>query len=283
MHEVGIGLVDEIWTASQYLTDIYKADTGKPVFTMGQAVVVKSPATPLHRKEFSFADDAYLFLSSFDATSVVERKNPLGTVIAFQEAFPKGTEHAGLIIKTRNLDGLPTERDRAHWAQAHERIRKDPRIRVIDYTMPEGALSALYEMCDCFISLHRSEGFGFGPAEAMAHGRPAIVTNYSGVCDFCTPATAKLVPYQLIRVKQNEYPYLDADRIYEWADPDLQVAANCMREMAEDRTQSQHLGRAGRDFIAREYSVAALRRRYLDRLQQLGFVNAESRQSAVSC
>ena len=186
----------------------------------------------------------YLFLSNFDATSNIERKNPLGTVIAFQNAFPKKSERVGLIIKTRNLDGSLRDGDRAHWARTLERIHRDPRIRVIDYTMPEDALSGLYRMCDCFVSLHRSEGFGFGPAEAMAHGRPAIVTNYSGVCDFCTPTTAKLVGYQLVRVKDDEYAYLDKESAYEWADPDLKMAANYMRELAEDREQSQHLGRA---------------------------------------
>ena len=95
--------------------------------------------------------------------------------------------------------------------------------------MPEDALSGLYRMCDCFVSLHRSEGFGFGPAEAMAHGRPAIVTNYSGVCDFCTPTTAKLVGYQLVRVKDDEYAYLDKESGLRVADPDLKMAANYMR------------------------------------------------------
>jgi glycosyltransferase involved in cell wall biosynthesis len=283
IHEVGIGLVDEIWTASQYLTDIYSRDRNKPVFTMGQAVVAKPPASPFDRKEFGFANDAYLFLFSFDVWSIVERKNPLGTIMAFQRAFPKGTESVGLVIKTRNIDGFQTDRDRLHWARAHELIRQDPRIRVIDYTLTEEAVSALYVMCDCFVSLHRSEGFGFGPAEAMAQSRPAIVTNYSGVCDFCTPATAKLVAYQLIPVKHDEYPYMDGDRTYQWADPDLKMAAEYMRELAEDRGQSRRLGSAGRELISREYSLAALRQRYIERLRQLGFVEAAICQNAIRC
>lgn len=272
IHHSGIKLVDEIWTASRYLTDIYVREIDRPVFTMGQAIVAREPAAPLDRGGFGFNDGDYLFLSNFDVRSIVERKNPLGAVIAFQEAFPRGTEPVGLIIKTRNLENLPTERDRTHWASAAERIRKDTRIRVIDQTMSEDAMAALYRMCDCFVSLHRSEGFGFGPAEAMAYGRPAIVTNYSGVCDFCTEATAKLVPYELIRVNDNEYPYLDPDRAYEWADPDLTIAAECMRELAEDQEESKRLGRVAQEFIAREYSISALRRRYISRLEELGFV-----------
>ncbi|MGH9666521.1 MAG: hypothetical protein ACRD9L_19005, partial [Bryobacteraceae bacterium] len=166
MHESGIGLVDEIWTASRYLTDIYSVETGKPVFTMGQAIAANEPGTPLNRAEFGFADDAYIFLCNFDVQSVVERKNPLGTVTAFQMAFPGGREPAGLVVKTRNLENFCTQNDREHWAKALERIQKDPRICVVDHTMSGDTLAALYRMCDCFVSLHRSEGFGFGAAEA---------------------------------------------------------------------------------------------------------------------
>src|SRR5258708_20209802 len=105
----------------------------------------------------------------------------------------------------------------------------------------------------------------------MDLGKPVIVTNCSGVCDFCTPETAKLVGYELIRVKQDEYPFLDPDRVYEWADPDLNEAAEYMRMLAEDREHGERLGRAARGFILREYSVEALRSRYLARLEQLAF------------
>lgn len=273
-HRPGIALVDEIWTGSQFLAELYQRETGKPAIAMGQVIVAHEPAVPLRRNEFGFAEDDYLFLCNFDAQSVVERKNPLGTIIAFQTAFPYGRERTGLIIKTRNLEHFCTDRDRQHWAEALERLQKDPRIRVIDHTMSADALAALYRMCDCFVSLHRSEGFGFGPAEAMVHGRPVIATNYSGVCDFCTEATAKLVPYELIQVKSNEYPYLDSGQIYEWADPDLTVAAECMRELAEDRRQARRLGQAAREFVSRKYSVSALRARYLERLEELGFIES---------
>ncbi len=270
VHKPGIALVDEIWTASDYLTRIYGAATSKPVATMGLMVSVNGAAA-LKAEQFGFGDDAYLFLSTFDAGSVVERKNPLGTITAFQKAFPRGTERVGLIIKTRNLEHLQTPRDRKHWAEAQDRIRKDDRIKVVKHTMTDDELAGLCRMCQCFVSLHRSEGFGFGPAEAMAQGKPVIVTNYSGVCDFCTPETAKLVDYELIRVKPDEYPFLDADQIYEWADPNLNGAAEYMRMLAEDREQGLRLGCAGKALMLREYSVEAVRRRYLTRLEQLGF------------
>ncbi len=280
VHEAGIAMVDEIWTASQYLADIYSAATARPVLNMGQAVIPTAPSGLLDRAAFGYAKDTYLFLSSFDVTSIIERKNPLAAIMAFQQAFPRQSDSVGLIIKTHNLDNVRTDADRLHWARAAEKIERDNRIRVIDERMSDSALAALYRMCDCFVSLHRSEGFGFGPAEAMAHGRTAIVTNYSGVCDFCTPSTAKLVPYNLIRVNRDEYPFLDSDRGYEWADPDVNVAADCMRELAEDRAQSARLGDAARELIASRFSVRALSQRYMERITALGF--AETARAVVN-
>lgn len=270
LHEPGIAMVDEIWTASHYLARLYASATDKPVITMGLAISARRVA-PLNPEQFGFSSSTYIFLSSFDAGSIVERKNPLGTIAAFQQAFPRGNEKVGLVIKTRNLENLQTAKDRIHWQSAMERVRGDLRIRIVQHTMTDEELAGLYEMCDCFVSLHRSEGFGLGPAEAMAHGKPVIVTNYSGVCDFCTPETAKLVNYETIRLQADEYPFLDHDREYHWADPDLKAAAECMGQLAFDPGEGERLGLAGRQLILREYSPEALGRRCASRLEQLGF------------
>jgi glycosyltransferase involved in cell wall biosynthesis len=269
-HEPGLAMMDEIWTASSFLTKLYEATTKKPVITMGLVIPVKDASTTITPEYFGYARDTFLFLSSFDAGSIVERKNPLGAIIAFQLAFPRGTERVGLIIKTRNLDRLQTPTDQSHWTKASERIGRDQRIRLVQETMSEDELTALYRLSACFVSLHRSEGFGLGLAEAMAQGKPVIATDYSGVCDFCTTETAKLVNYELIRANQGEYPYLDPDRVYEWANPDLKVAAGHMRALAEDREQGERLGHAGRNLILKKYSIEALGNRYTRRLEQLG-------------
>src|SRR5437773_9141642 len=116
----------------------------------------------------------------------------------------------------------------------------------MDHTMDPEELAGLHAACDCYVSLHRSEGFGYGPAEAMVLGKPVITTGYSGVTDFCTPETALLVDYTLERVPQNAYPYMDAARDYYWAAPDVEAAARQMRRLYEDREFGERLGQAGR-------------------------------------
>ena len=58
----------------------------------------------------------------------------------------------------------------------------------------------LMACADCYVSLHRAEGFGLGLAEAMYLGKPAIATNYSGNVDFMTPENSYLVEYRLRKV-----------------------------------------------------------------------------------
>ena len=101
--------------------------------------------------------------------------------------------------------------------------------------------------CDCYVSLHRSEGFGLTMAEAMAHGKPVIATGYSGNLDFMTESTSRLVPYRLVEIPTGVDPYPPGA---EWADPDVEVAAAAMRELSGDPDGARELGRRGREHVA---------------------------------
>ena len=64
-----------------------------------------------------------------------------------------------------------------------ERLRaaaaRRPDIVVDGYYTAEEK-NALLGACDCYVSLHRSEGFGLTMAEAMALGKPVIATGLLG-------------------------------------------------------------------------------------------------------
>ena len=83
--------------------------------------------------------------------------------------------------------------------------------------------SSLTALCDCYVSLHRAEGFGFGPAEAMWLGKPVIATGYSGNLDFMTAENSLLVDYRLVRIGPGAGPYPADAR---WADPDVEHAGD---------------------------------------------------------
>jgi glycosyltransferase involved in cell wall biosynthesis len=269
IHETGLALVDEIWVASSYLSEVFSQHTDKPVINMGQAVT-EPPPSNIGRSHFGLPEKDYLFLLNFDAMSSIERKNPLAAVLAFRQAFPKGNERAGLIIKTRHADRVGGN-DLVHWNMVLKEAQQDRRIRIMNLTLSEAELTGLLGACDCYVTLHRSEGFGYGAAEALIQGKPVIATDYSGVRDFCTCETSLPVSYNLTAAERGAYPYMDADRSYVWATPDVAVASDHMQRLFRNPAEGRKLGDAGRRLVRANYSVEALSRRYRARLAELGF------------
>ncbi len=166
--------------------------------------------------------DAFTFLFTFDFFSTARRKNPVGLVEAYKRAFEPG-DGAQLVIKSFNGDVKPESLAQLERAAAG---RDD--IHVIDRFLPVEQKDALLARADAYVSLHRSEGFGLSLAEAMLLGKPVIATGYSGNLQFMTPANSWLVGYELTRVGEGVEMYPPDAR---WAEPDLDHAAELMREV----------------------------------------------------
>src|SRR5262249_13816363 len=147
---------------------------------MPMPVVPPAPAPGADRAALGLPD-GFLFGFVFDYGSVAARKNPLGLVEAFRRAFPAGGDER-LVLKALGGDRHPDQHGALPGAAAG-----DPRIRVIDRHLPKPENDALIAALDCYVSLHRSEGFGLTIAEAMLLGTPVITTAYGGPMDFATP------------------------------------------------------------------------------------------------
>src|SRR5213075_3478239 len=106
------------------------------------------------------------------------RKNPIGLIKAFIEAFPSADD-AVLVIKTINGDKRILEIEKLRYA-----ARGRPDIVLKDGYLSQTENNTLTALADCYVSLHRSEGFGLTIAEAMALGKPVIATGYSGNIEF---------------------------------------------------------------------------------------------------
>jgi glycosyltransferase involved in cell wall biosynthesis len=134
----------------------------------------------------------------------------------------------------------------------------DPRIHIIEENMRRPRVMALYKACDCFVSLHRAEGFGRGIAEAILLGKQVIATGYSGNMDFCKESRVALVRYKMRPLKRGEYYWGDGQV---WAEPDVDHAAELMREI---RTNPRDISDPGHDF-----SPEAVGRMYAERLEEI--------------
>ena len=110
-------------------------------------------------------------------------------------------------------------------------------------TFPARERDALMSSCDCYVSLHRSEGFGLTLAEAMALEKPTIATAYSGNMAFMTAENSFLVPWRPARVPSGCEPYPKGDC---WAEPDLGAAASLMRQVHDNPVLARDRGRIGR-------------------------------------
>ncbi|KAH8056950.1 glycosyl transferase [Aureococcus anophagefferens] len=58
-----------------------------------------------------------------------------------------------------------------------------PNIQAIDDRLDDDVFASL-KAADCYVSLHRSEGYGLNVLEALLAGTPTIATTYSGNMDF---------------------------------------------------------------------------------------------------
>ena len=252
--------VDEIWVASGFVAETMRATTSKPVRVVRLAVDA-TPTRPYRRSEFGLADDAYTFLFTFNFNSYVARKNPLGTIAAFQAAFPDMSQPVALVLKPTNADGTG---ERMREVQAA--IGRDPRITVIDRVMSRDEIFGLESVVDSYVSLHRSEGFGLGLAECMFLGKPVIGTAYSGNLEFMDETNSLLLDYRLIPVGDREYPFPEGQV---WAEPDAGQAVEHMHRLVEDRAFGRAIGaKARKDMLAR-FSAGAVGAGIAGRLREI--------------
>jgi glycosyltransferase involved in cell wall biosynthesis len=247
---------DEIWCPSEFTRAAIAAKLPKPVLAMPHAIDFPLPQGNF-RSKFGLPERTFLFLFVYDLNSTQERKNPRATVAAFRKAFPGGGS-VGLVIKTHNPD-----RHSAVFAELQAELAGLPDVHLICETLSRAAVYELQQTCDCFVSLHRAEGFGLNVAEAMFLGKPVIVTDWSGTAEFVTPANGCPVNYRLTKLERDHGPY---GRGQTWADPDIEHGAHWMRQLVRDEALRLRLGQQAAADIRRLFSPEVIGRRYVRRL-----------------
>lgn len=271
-HYLGIELLDEIWVATEYGVSIYKGDAkGKPVYNAGMCYEDLGPLDRRASRDFlnrrmMFDDGHYVCLVAFDSFSFVQRKNPVGVLKAFQKAF-EGVENARLIVKTQNRDNVSDPVQLKIWERVDAIIATDPRIVILNETLSYRDLLKLKGGSDCYISLHKSEGWGFGMIEAMNLKVPVVCTAYSGNMDFCRPETCWLVDYEKIELRQGDYIFVRPGSV--WAEPSVEDAARQLRAAYDNPAERQARAEAAYDYVQRDFSSASIAKRFGARLHEI--------------
>ncbi len=226
--------VDEVWCPSRFTAEAVRsrAPSTVPVHVVPHPVFMIPRLAP-DRAGFDLADGVCVVLAALDLKSTSARKNPLGAVEAYRRAVPAPDGRSLLVCK---LSGGTDAPERLAEVQAAIADRND--VRLLQQVLSEPDMTRLIASADIVLSLHRAEGFGLLPAEALWLGKPVVATAWSGVMDFLDADSAVLVPWTGCRVQDIQAMYAEGW----WAEPDLDVAADRLRRLIADPLARDQLG-----------------------------------------
>ena len=218
-----------------------------PLLPIPKGILSKEEA----RNRFALDLNDFIVFYNFDLRAGF-RKNPEGTLNAFASAF-RGVPHCRLLLK---INGIKSERKRLEELEKQaDRLGIARQMTLVTGYLSQMDLYSLTNACDVYLSLHRSEGFGLGIAEAMQLSKPVIVTAYSAPLEFCNGETALLVPYKMIPYAEHSF----ADRMITCAEADTERAAEALKNLYEDQLVAASIGRRASEYMKTHYSNTAFR------------------------
>ena len=202
------------------------------------------------------SEKPFVFLVVFDFLSFVQRKNPEAAIRAFLDAFPSDTHRydVQLIVKTHS--GTPEE-----ISNLNSVAKGDPRVLFIHKNIDDSENIALHKYPDCYVSLHRSEGYGMNILESLGQGIPAIATNYSGNVDIFEALPKSMenvcffpISYELRELEEDYGPYTRGNH---WAEADHSSAVLAMRKAFQSKCKT-NFGQEMSNIIELHFGLAAI-------------------------
>ena len=213
------------------------------------------PAGATFRDSLGLSTSDTVFLTSFDLRSDHARKNPVALLDAFAAAFAS-TPDVRLVIKAHGKLSVDSEHPVVR--RISSAVAADPRIVWLADTLPYERVMALHAAADVFVSLHRAEGLGLGPMEAMLLGKLLIATGYSGNMTFMTEQNSMPLDYRLVEPQHTAWVYQrrfsGANAV--WAEPDHNAAVAALRSAHLDAPHRRSLGAAARADMLRRQATA---------------------------
>jgi len=265
-------LVDELWVGTTFVADMLRPVVDVPVHRVPLPVRTPLPA-PLNRAELGIGDGATMFSFVFDHSSVLGRKNPMGVIDAYCEAFSAG-DGATLVIKTLNHADHPLDAERLRHAASR---RAD--VVLVERRLGLDQLDGLVAESAAYVSLHRSEGLGMTILDACLLGVPVIASDYGGCMDFLAADSSWLVPVTSVPVGPGNDPY---PAHAAWAEPNIDVAVAHLRAVADDPAAAQARARIAQARAADTYHADVCRDLITDRVERIRRMLAGHDQAVVS-
>ena len=231
----------EVWTTAQFCVDAF-VRSGVPrekihiipngvnldIYHPGEARAVLPTTRPFR----------FLYVGG-----TIYRKGLDILLEAYSRAFTSA-DPVSLIIKDFGATGIyPFERG-AQMVAEFGKNPSHPEVLHLPAHRTNEEMAALYRACDVYVSSYRGEGFCLPALEAMACGRPVIVTAGGATDDFITDAVGWRIPAEMRSVGGTVFN-MPLDGEAELLEPDAGVLADLLRNAFKDEAGRRDRGGAG--------------------------------------
>lgn len=242
--------VDELWSPSYWLSDLFAEKTGKPTFTYEHGVS-KSWKPKRHYRD---RNRPFTFLHIGEPQF---RKNGQLVVDAFAKLFG-GNEDYKLVMKSSGMNTTRIWNESGNILGTPQGVYKN--IILLEQMMEEKMLIELHNKVDCLIYPTSGEGFGFHPLEAMASGLPTITT--TGWCNYKKFITLELED----KLSPSEYSFIHPGNMF---NPNFEDVKNKMLEMVENYEKYAKLAFKNSLLIHDEYDWDKVNYKAVKRLKEI--------------
>lgn len=220
---------NEFWSPSEFSAETLSA-LGEEFYPLGYAFEPQTQSIQLPSTQ------TFNVLVMADLLSSWQRKNPLGGLQAFRQAFGDNP-NVCLTVKLSNVD-----RNSPYWRELTECADGAKNIVYITDRLSRQDMNELTSQQNVLLNLHRAEGYGLPIVEGLLKGSEAVFTNWSSPKAFSHLPGAHGVPYELILPHDPQGHYKKGL----WANPDFSNASQHLRRLYkawESRDMAQRLSR----------------------------------------
>jgi ADP-heptose:LPS heptosyltransferase/2-polyprenyl-3-methyl-5-hydroxy-6-metoxy-1,4-benzoquinol methylase len=241
----------ETWLPCDFNVDAFRPQLSRPVFKLPHPVI----PWPSHNGS---AQDANKILGTAAGDFVIysifewqDRKFPEGQLAAYLRAFP---DEGNTIYLIKSNPGAHFVAHRA-LAELRGQTGSRARVELRCEAWSEEQIEALHCRGDCYLSLHRGEGWAYPLFEAVCRGKPAVATAHSGPLEYLSGDAHALIRWSPVTVRQ---PYVYYNARMKWAEPDVGHAAEQLRFIVENQGQAKARAADAADKLRSRYAIEAV-------------------------
>lgn len=237
---------DEVWATSTMGVDYLQKTLKTPVRYFPTPILPNSPSSSDYFRTKFGLQGKFVFSYQFDAGSGLQRKNPAGAIDMYLTAFPESRDQTHLFLKCTGADETGDA-----WLDLRDKVAGRSDITLVNEFWTDDEVDSMYSSIDCYLSPHRSEGYGLTVARAIAQGVYVVATPYGGPSDFMMRGNCGFIEFEMSAVGDNSlYPSHAL-----WAEPSIESGARLLAEAFRNRDALKMRAAEARDWALDTFSL----------------------------